>query len=78
MHGLSALDKQVFGYVDLGASTENLTVEEMKHAVHGWKSMGAKGIFWDDAGFDYRVTRERQSQMLDFCHELNLACIMNA
>ncbi|CAF4668442.1 unnamed protein product, partial [Didymodactylos carnosus] len=37
-----------------------------------------KGIFWDDAGFDYRVTRERQSQMLDFCHELNLACIMNA
>ncbi|CAF4035596.1 unnamed protein product, partial [Rotaria sp. Silwood1] len=25
-------------------------------------------IFWDDAGFDYGVTRQRQSNMIQYCH----------
>jgi hypothetical protein len=31
-----------------------------------------KGIFWDDAGFDYGVTRQRQSGMIDYCHSLGM------
>jgi hypothetical protein len=38
---LIALDKEVFGYVDLGVSTQNLSETEMREAVDGWLSMGA-------------------------------------
>lgn len=33
-------NKKVFGYVDLGVSTENLTETEMQEAVNGWSAMG--------------------------------------
>lgn len=32
--------KKVFGYVDLGVSTQNLAVSQMKAAVNGWYLMG--------------------------------------
>lgn len=38
---LIADQKKVFGYVDLGVSTQNLTEEEMRAAVDGWSGMGA-------------------------------------
>ncbi len=38
---LIARGKQVFGYVDLGVSTQNLSVAEMSAAVDGWSTMGA-------------------------------------
>ncbi len=37
-----------------------------------------KGIFWDDAGFDYGVTRQRQSTMVQYCHSKGMNVIMNA
>ncbi|CAF0835098.1 unnamed protein product [Rotaria sordida] len=37
-----------------------------------------KGIFWDDAGFDYGATRQRQSNMIQYCHSKNMNVIMNA
>ncbi|CAF0899273.1 unnamed protein product [Rotaria sordida] len=75
---LIARHKKVFGYVDLGVSTQNLSVLQMQTAVDGWSVMGANGIFWDDAGFDYGVTRQRQSSMIQYCHSKNMNVIMNA
>ncbi len=33
--------KKVFGYVDLGISTQNLSVAQIQEAVNGWLAMGA-------------------------------------
>ena len=33
--------KKVFGYVDLGVSTQNLSEMKMREAVNGWLAMGA-------------------------------------
>lgn len=41
-------------------------------------SVSLKGIFWDDAGFDYLVTRERQATMFDYCHEKGVNVFVNA
>ncbi|CAF4754314.1 unnamed protein product [Rotaria sp. Silwood2] len=50
----------------------------MRTAVDGWRAMGANGIFWDDAGFDYLVTRQRQSNMIKYSHSKHMSVIMNA
>ncbi|CAF3628483.1 unnamed protein product [Rotaria sp. Silwood1] len=78
IRNLIALGKKVCGYVDLGVSTQNLNETQMREAVDGWSTMGANGIFWDDAGFDYGVTRQRQSNMIQYCHSKNMNVIMNA
>lgn len=38
---LIAQGKKVFGYVDLGVSTQNLNETQMRTAVDGWSSTGA-------------------------------------
>lgn len=35
-------------------------------------------FFFDDAGYDYGVTRKRQNEMIDFCHKKDLSVFMNA
>lgn len=75
---LAAQGKQVYGYVDLGASTLNLSYAEMELAVDRWKRLDVTGIFLDDAGYDYGVTRERQSRMVDYIHRAGLSVFLNA
>ena len=78
---------EVFGYVPIGCLTpeedpeidiSNLTIDEIKTRILSWKEMGAKGIFLDEFGYDYRTTRERQNEIVDFCHENSLHVIVNA
>ena len=38
---LIASKKKVFGYVDLGVTTQNLNQAQMQQAVNGWFAMGA-------------------------------------
>lgn len=78
MAALKANGKKVFGYVDLGVSTQNLSIATMKTYVDEWKSIGAYGIFLDDYGFDYGVTRARQNAMLSYIHSVGLKAFMNA
>ena len=75
---LNAAGKAAYGYVDLGVTTQDLTYAEMTQAVDGWDSMGVKGIFWDDAGYDYNTTRGRQDSVISYCHQKGLSVIMNA
>ena len=35
----------VFGYVNLGVSTQNLSISQMETDIFDWKGMGVKGIF---------------------------------
>lgn len=78
---------EVFGYVPIGCLTpeedpeidvSNLTIDEIKTRILSWKEMGAKGVFLDEFGYDYRTTRERQNEIVDFCHENSLHIIVNA
>ena len=78
---------EVFGYVPIGCLTpeedpeidvSNLTIEQIKTRILSWKEMGARGVFLDEFGYDYRTTRERQNEIVDFCHENSLHVIVNA
>ena len=70
--------KEVFGYVDLGVSTQNLSIANMQLYVDEWAAMGASGIFLDDAGYDYEVTRDRQNTIVDYIHGKGMTVFMNA
>ena len=50
---LIADQKKVFGYVDLGVSTQNLTEEEMRTAVDGWSAMGVNVRLTLEKGFSH-------------------------
>jgi len=69
--------RRVYGYVDLG-NTQKLPIAEIQNRVRLWSAMGAAGIFLDEAGFDFGVTRERQNAVIDFIHDLGLSAFVNA
>lgn len=68
----------IFGYVDLGVSTNNYSIAQMQNFVQQWQTMGVNGIFWDDAGYDFKVTRARQNTMILYARSLGLSSFMNA
>lgn len=70
--------KEVFGYVDLGVTTQNLTFAQIQHRVDEWQDIGASGIFLDDAGYDYGVTRARQDEVIDLVHARGMSVFINA
>ena len=66
-----------YGYIDLGVSTQNLAMSEIERRVDAWNSMGVGGIFLDDFGYDFGVTRDRQNQAVDYIHAQGLPVIAN-
>ncbi|CAF2856563.1 unnamed protein product [Rotaria sp. Silwood2] len=78
IQSLNSIGKLTFGYIDLGVTTKNLSILQMQTTVDDWVTMGIQGIFWDDAGYDFNVTRSRQNTMISYCHALNLRVMINA
>lgn len=76
----SVLDEtRVFGYIDLGVSPgQNLSLAEIENRMQQWQATGADGIFLDDFGYDYSVTRERQNAATELAHGLGMSVIANA
>lgn len=68
---------RIYGYVDLGNS-QKLTDPEIMDRARRWSRMGATGIFLDEAGYDYGVTRARQNAAMDLIHRLGLSAFVNA
>lgn len=68
----------VFGYIDLGVTTQNLNLALIQQRALSWKALGATGIFLDDAGYDYAVTRQRQTTAVTGIHGLQLPVMVNA
>lgn len=75
---LTAKGIEVYGYTTLGVSTVNLSKITLKKHVNEWKSMGVTGVFLDEAGYDYKVTRERQNEVIDYIHNSGLKVFVNA
>lgn len=73
---------RVVGYVPIGMDPDwddsCLEMSEIKSRIDKWKAMGAKGIFLDEFGYDYYITRERQNEAVGYCHDNGLFVIANA
>ena len=79
---LRSQGKEIFGYIDMGVfpapPAQNLSIETAQQYVNEWLAMGVSGIFWDDAGFDFHVTRDRQNTLVNYSHGKGLAVMLNA
>lgn len=75
-------DTKIVGYVPIGVknvgSDSGLSMEELKKRVLLWKKIGANGIFLDEFGYDYGVTRERQNEIVNYVHSQDMFCIANS
>lgn len=78
----STSNTRVVGYVPIGMDPEwddsCLEMSEIKSRIDKWKAMGVKGIFLDEFGYDYYITRERQNEAVGYCHDNGLFVIANA
>lgn len=76
--GLKNSGKEVFGYVDMGVTTQNLTSVQAKINVDRWMAMGVTGIFWDNCGYDALNSRARQVELIDYTHSKGMKVFLNA
>jgi hypothetical protein len=71
---------QIFGYIPIGmgVSGANLTMTVLKARADEWLACGATGLFLDEFGYDYEVTRDRQNEIVVYAHGLGLNVIANS
>ena len=75
--GLTPRRSQVYGYVDLGG-TQHLPAAAVAERIELWARMGAAGVFLDEAGYDFGVSRERQNAAVAAAHRHGLSVCVNA
>ncbi|MFD0715433.1 hypothetical protein [Paenibacillus sp. GCM10027626] len=71
---------EIFGYVQIGmdgSAGSDLPFVEIQRQIGLWEQAGVTGIFLDEFGYDYKVTRERQNQCVDYCHSKGFNIIAN-
>ena len=68
-----------YGHIPLGMLNWNNKYDmyEIANIIDTWKRIGAKGIFFDEFGFDYSVTRERQNEAVSYAKENGLLVAFN-
>lgn len=76
--GVRKLGTKVWGYVPIGVNTENLSLATIRTRIQQWVAIGVDGIFLDEFGFDYLVTRQRQNDIIAICREYKLPYVANA
>jgi predicted small secreted protein len=68
---------EVYGYIPLGSATGH-SLEAITTAVGRWREIGVAGIFFDEAGKDFGVSRERQNAAFAAAHRAKLRVFANA
>ena len=58
-------------------TTNNHTLTEIERRVDAWQGMGIDGVFLDDFGYDYGVTRARQNAAVNYVHSKGLPVCAN-
>lgn len=76
--GVRKIGTKVWGYVPIGVNTENLSLATIRTRIQQWSVIGVDGIFLDEFGFDYDVTRQRQNDIIAICREYKLPYVANA
>lgn len=64
-------EMKISGRISFGmdSGSSRLTMEQVKGYIDDWKTAGANGIFLDKAGYDWKVTRERQNEAITYARE---------
>ena len=79
---VAAPDTHMVGYVAIGLHPDwpdsGLTMAQLKQSVDLWIAMGVSGIFLDEFGYDYQVTRARQNEIVAYCHDNGLFVFVNS
>lgn len=70
-------DVKIFGYINLGGD-ELPSVEKLKSEIDRIRDNGWYGVFMDQFGYDFKETRRRQNEIVDYAHEQGLKCFVNA
>lgn len=71
-------DVKIYGYIDCGVDTANLSISELQVKIQNWKDMGVTGIYCANFGFEHEVSRERQNLILDSIHQHEMSAILQA
>lgn len=77
---------EVYGYVDMGVVTQpdSSSLAELQTEIDLWQKMGATGILWDDAGYEYaghlsyHDYRDRLVTLIQRTHSAGLDVFLNA
>lgn len=70
---------KIFGYVPIGTNgADRLSMAQIKQNVDEWQAMGVYGIFLDEYGFDYGVTRAKQNEIVGYIHGKGLKVFANS
>ncbi len=72
---LRARGTKVYGYVRMGPSN---TDAQRKTAIDRWVTIGVDGIFLDEYGFDFAVTRSQQIDIVGYAHGKQLPVTANS
>ncbi len=67
-----------FGYVNLGVTNGQLTLDEVRERIDMWRAMGVDGIQLDAMGYDWGVPRHRQNAAVDYVHSYGMPVVANA
>lgn len=67
----------IWGYIDAGVTTGNLSLATLQNQIDQWITIGAKGIFCDVIGYAYHVSRSRQNAIIDYIHSKGVGAILN-
>ena len=75
---------KIYGYIDIGVFAtgqpwiHNYSEAQLIQYINDWKGMGATGVFGDDFGYDYQVTRARQNVFINEAHSKGLSVFANS
>jgi hypothetical protein len=75
---LLAAGKQVYGYVHLATTLAPLTDEQIGAVIDRCAAAGFTGVFFDTAGYDYKVSRLRFNLHVAAAHRRGLQVMANA
>lgn len=68
---------EVYGYVPLGRPS-GLDEQGIAERVAAWAVLGVRGVFFDEAGYDFGNTRARQNAAVEAAHRRGLRAFLNA
>lgn len=69
---------KIFGYISIDRTIVNESIEKLQTRIEAWKGMGIDGIFLDNAGHDFQVSRERLNEVVRYIHTKKLSAFVNA
>jgi hypothetical protein len=78
VRAVRAAGVKVYGYIPLGTNIYNYSVAQIGTKTDNWMTIGVDGIFLDEYGFDYGVSRQRQIDVVNMIHAKGLPICANA